>query len=127
MSILKPFKKSKKSDTDPKEPTLKKQQKETKEKIVVRGIAKDILKKVGVSEKITDLNKNNQHVFFVQTTANKDEIKKEVNRRYGVKVKAVNIIRMRGKVKRIGSKFGRKPSFKKAIITLKPGHKIEII
>ncbi len=127
MSILKPFKKSKKSDTTPKKSIPEEQQKEAKERAIVRGTTVSILKKIGVSEKITDLNKNNQYVFFVQTTANKDEIKKEVNRRYDVKVRAVNIIRMRGKVKRIGNKFGRRPSFKKAIVTLKPGHKIEII
>lgn len=126
MSILKPFKKSKKSDIAPKEPDSKEQQKKTEEKAIVCRATVGILKKVGVSEKITDLNKNNQYVFFVQTTTNKDEIKKEVNRRYDVKVEAVNIIRMRGKVKRVGNKFGRRPSFKKAIVTLKPGHKIEI-
>ncbi|MCP6720376.1 MAG: 50S ribosomal protein L23 [Patescibacteria group bacterium] len=125
MSILKPFKKSKKTDIVSEEIQSKEPEK-AKEKPITHKTTEGILKKIRISEKGTDLNKNNQYVFLVRNTANKNEIKKEVSRRYDVKVSAVNIIRMRGKVKRLGSKFGRRPSFKKAIITLKQGHKIEI-
>jgi large subunit ribosomal protein L23 len=83
------------------------------------------IKKIWVSEKATDLRANNQYVFLVTDIANKSEVKKEVSRKYGVEVKAVNMVKIEGKKKRFLRTFGRKPGIKKAIVTLKPGQKID--
>ncbi len=85
-----------------------------------------VIKKIWVSEKATAAKKNNQYLFLVEARVNKNEIKKEISRKYGVKVEAVNIINIKGKEKKFGRHLSRRPSLKKAVVTLSPGHKIEI-
>ncbi|MEK7087060.1 MAG: 50S ribosomal protein L23 [Patescibacteria group bacterium] len=87
---------------------------------------KFILKRPFTSEKATDLNRQNKYVFLVDVSANKPSIEKEIERRYNVAVSSVKIVRRAGKMKRWANKYGRNPEIKKAIITLKPGHKMEI-
>lgn len=74
--------------------------------------------------------KRNQYTFVVEKSANKIQIKKEIEELYKVNVTDVNTIRMPGKIKvkgtRSGSQVGRKPSFKKAIITVESGETIDI-
>lgn len=78
-----------------------------------------------VSEKAGHLAKNNQYVFKVKLSANKVEVKKAVERGYNVKVVKVNIVRMRGKHRTFGRASGVTSDFKKAIVTLKEGDKIQ--
>jgi len=85
-----------------------------------------LIKRAWLSEKATDLGKFNQYVFLVQQSVGKKEIAKEVSRRWGVKVKGVNIIRKSGKSKRVGNLTGRTAGLKKAVVTLKEGEKLEI-
>ena len=68
-------------------------------------------------------NQINRYTFEVSLTANKIEIKKAVEEIFGVQVAAVNTMRVEGKVKRMGRTEGRRASWKKAIVTLKPGSK----
>lgn len=68
-------------------------------------------------------NEIKRYTFKVPVTANKVEIKKAVEEVFGVDVKSVNTIKMMGKVKRMGRYEGRRPSYKKAIVTLKAGSK----
>ncbi|MFH0712760.1 MAG: 50S ribosomal protein L23 [Candidatus Jorgensenbacteria bacterium] len=84
------------------------------------------VRKNWVSEKATDLQAKNQYVFLVREEANKNEVKKEISRKYGVKIKSVNMISIKGKRKRFLRTLGRKPAIKKAVVTLKPGEKLEI-
>lgn len=94
-----------------------------------------ILLKPVVTEKMTSLsgekfaNAGFRYAFVVSTTANKVEIKKEVEKTYGVTVQAVNTIRNNGKIKarntRSGVVHGRVKRFKKAIVTLKKGDTID--
>ena len=78
-----------------------------------------------VTEKTTSLNKiNNSYTFKVSINANKIEIKKAVEKIFNVNVLAVNTIRQRGKVKRMGRYSGKRADWKKAIIKLKQGDKI---
>jgi large subunit ribosomal protein L23 len=86
----------------------------------------NLIRKPWLSEKAGNLSANNQYVFLVQKYANKKEVAKEISRRYGVKVEAVNIIRQPGKTKKVGNVFGRASGFKKAIVTIKKGEKLEI-
>ena len=63
-------------------------------------------------------NEIKKYTFKVPVTANKIEVKQAVEEVFGVKVAAVNTIRMQGKLKRMGRFEGRRPSYKKAIVTL---------
>ena len=68
---------------------------------------------------------DNRVVFEVAPDANKIEIKKAVEEAFQVSVKSVNVLNVRGKLKRLGRKVGRRRDWKKAIVTLKEGSTIE--
>ncbi|HDP75064.1 MAG TPA: 50S ribosomal protein L23 [Bacteroidales bacterium] len=90
----------------------------------------DILIKPVVTEKMERLaDKLNQYSFIVDKRANKLQIKKAIEEFYGVTVDSVNTMRYAGKVKtrytRTGMLVGRTNSYKKAIVTLKEGDKID--
>lgn len=84
-----------------------------------------VLERTHESERAYRLGSMNQYVFSVTMDANKPLIKRDVEHRYNVKVQAVNTVRIKGKLKRAGIKLGRRAGLKKAIVTLKPGYKIE--
>jgi large subunit ribosomal protein L23 len=89
--------------------------------------ARDIIKKPLVTEKTTAMMEQLKYAFQVDPKANKVEIKKAVEQLFKVKVKSVNTLRVTGKMKRLGVNIGRRPSWKKAIVTLEEGSKpIEI-
>ena len=88
-----------------------------------------ILKKPLVTEKVSALNESGKYGFIVDKEANKVEIKKEVERIYGVNVENVRTMVYPGKRKSRNTKSriitGRTPSFKKAIVTLAEGEIID--
>ncbi len=88
-----------------------------------------ILIKPLVSEKMTDLSEKGKYAFVVDKRANKVEIKKEVEKLYGVNVTAVNTAVIPGKPKTRYTKSrvlsGGSPSFKKAIISVGEGEIID--
>ncbi len=65
-------------------------------------------------------------VFEVARTANKIEIKQAIETAFEVKVKSVNTILLRGKVKRVGANIGQRSNWKKAYVTLEEGHNIDL-
>ncbi len=67
---------------------------------------------------------NNSYTFRVSVNANKVEIKKAIERIFSVHVLSVNTINMLGKPKKLGRYSGKRPDWKKAIVTLKPGDRI---
>jgi large subunit ribosomal protein L23 len=79
-----------------------------------------------VSEKSYSLIEDNKYSFKVHPTAHKTQIRQAVEELFAVKVLAVNVIKVRPKPKRRGFTRGQKPGWKKAIVELKPGDKIEI-
>lgn len=91
--------------------------------------AHDIIRRPIISERSMEPifdragNQINRYTFEVPTSANKAEIKKAVEEIFGVQVASVNTIRVLGKVKRMGKYEGRRASWKKAIVTLKPESK----
>jgi len=85
-----------------------------------------ILIKPLVTEKATALVAQNKYSFAVANKANKIEIKKAIKSLYGAEPLNVNLINMRGKRVQSGKVSGKKKVWKKAIVTLKPGQKIEI-
>jgi large subunit ribosomal protein L23 len=88
-----------------------------------------ILKRPQVTEKVSALNEKGKYGFVVDIDANKVEIKKAVEKMYGVNVKRVNTISGMGKLKvrstKAGMVTGRKPNTKKAIVTLAEGEVID--
>ena len=86
----------------------------------------DIIIRPVVSEKTTEMMGENKYVFRVSLKANKLMIRRAINEIFGVKPEKINIIRVRGKEKRLKYRTGKKSAWKKAIVTLQPGHKIEI-
>jgi large subunit ribosomal protein L23 len=69
----------------------------------------------------------NAVTFQVAVDANKVEIRQAVERVFNVKVADVRTANREGKWKRMGRFEGRRPSWKKAVVTLMPGHKIELV
>ena len=72
-------------------------------------------------------DERNTVTFQVVPDANKVEIRQAVEAIFNVKVSAVRTSTMEGKLKRMGRHQGRRPSWKKALVTLAPGHKIELV
>ena len=86
----------------------------------------DLLLKPVVTEKSTVGVENNQVTFKVALNATKPEIKEAVETVFGVKVNAVNTLSQQGKVKRFRGVVGKRPDYKKAIVTLAEGETIDI-
>jgi len=88
-----------------------------------------VLKKPFVTEKVSALNEKGKYGFFVDINANKVEIKKAVEKQYGVTVESVNTMSMMGKLKtrytKAGVLSGRQQNYKKAIVTLAQGEVID--
>lgn len=78
-----------------------------------------------VSEKSSRLANGSKYVFNVTKTANKIEVKRAVEKAYHVNVVQVNISNTKGKTRNFGRIAGRTAGFKKAIVTLRAGQKIE--
>lgn len=79
-----------------------------------------------ITEKSTAASEHNQVTFRVPLTATKREVKAAVEGLFNVKVSAVNTIRVEGKVKRFRGRVGERSDYKKAIVTLAEGAKIDV-
>jgi len=81
---------------------------------------------IALTEKAARLkNERNQVIFEVAPSANKIQIKDAVEKLFGVEVARVNTLVVRGKPRRIGRRRTKRPNWKKAIVTLRPGSDIE--
>ena len=86
-----------------------------------------IIQRPLLTEKTTRMqDAGNQYVFAVEPSANKHEIADAVRKLFGVEVKSVRTQSHMGKVRRMGRFAGRRPDWKKAIVTLAEGESIEI-
>ena len=88
--------------------------------------AQDIVKGMIRTEKGSIMMAANKYLFWVDKSSNKIEIRKAIEDIYKVKVSEVNTVMMRGKSKRVRYAVGKTPDWKKAIVTLKEGQKIDI-
>jgi large subunit ribosomal protein L23 len=88
--------------------------------------AYQVVKNLLQTEKITGQSHLNKYLFTVDMCANKIEIKKAVEELYKVKVARVNTVIVPGKYRRVRQKWGKTAEWKKAIVTLKEGSKIEV-
>ena len=81
-----------------------------------------------ISEKAGKLNALNKYVFTVYGSSNKIEVRKAIEKQYGVKVADMNMITMAGKSRRYGRRTGITQAYKKAIVTLtKDSKKIDLV
>ena len=86
-----------------------------------------LIKKPWITEKSTTLTTSNQYVFLVKSGATKPEVKKAIHALYKVDVLAVNILNRAGKVKKSGRGIrGKTDGYRKAIVTIKEGQKIDL-
>lgn len=122
MVLKKILKKKEKEVLQPKKPIEKK---------LIKGFEdiepSEILKSPHITEKATDLSKSNWYTFKVFPDKNKIQIKRAVEKLYSVNVLAVNIVNIKRKRKRLGRFRGWKSGYKKAIVKIKEGQKIDIM
>jgi large subunit ribosomal protein L23 len=85
----------------------------------------EIVKRPLITEKATLLKEQNRYAFEVAREANKSQIKDAVEAAFKVDVVKVNVMSVPGKMRRIGRRYVLTPSWKKAVVTLGPGQKIE--
>ncbi len=89
-------------------------------------MAWSVLRGPYISEKATTLSEKNKYVFKVSDDANKSRVREAVKEVYGADVIAVNMVKIPKKKKRLGKFHGWKKGFKKAIVEIKSGQKIDI-
>ena len=85
----------------------------------------EVLRRPLITEKDTMLQARGKYAFEVAREANKHQIKQAVEKAFKVKVTAVNVMTVPGKERRMGRREVLTPSWKKAIVTLQSGDKIE--
>ena len=88
--------------------------------------AREVLIAPVVSEKSYSLIEDNKYSFRVHEKAHKTQIRQAVEELFDVKVEAVNIVKVPSKPKRRGFSKGKKPGWKKAVVRLRAGDRIEI-
>ncbi len=87
----------------------------------------DVLVKPLLTEKLTALRETGNKIgFLVKQDANRVQIKRAIEAALKVRVERVNVMNVRGKMKRLGRFAGRRAGWKKAIVTLKEGEKLEL-
>lgn len=87
----------------------------------------EIIKRPYISEKAFALNAEGQYVFLVDDKANKNEIKKAIEKAYKVSITGVNITNAKSKPKKYKGYANTRSGFKKAVITLKKGSTIDVM
>ena len=87
---------------------------------------RDVLLRPVISEKSYGLIDEGKYTFIVAPDANKTQIKLAVEQVFDVKVTAVNTINRQGKRKRTKAGYGKRSDTKRAVVSLKPGDRIEI-
>ena len=86
-----------------------------------------VLLKPTITEKSTLLQESSIYTFQIDLKANKSQVKEAVEKNFGVTVRDVNITKLHGKRKRFGQQFKKMPDIKKAVVTLRPGDRINLI
>jgi len=86
----------------------------------------EVIRRPIITEKNTILVEQNKYTFEVDQKANKPLIRQAVEKAFKVEVSSVNVIHVPGKMRRAGRQRGMTKPWKKAIVTLKEGHKIDL-
>ncbi len=96
---------------------------------VMERYRKIIIAPVVTEKSMRLIQEENKYTFKVAPDANKIEIRRAIEALFGVRVLKVNTMKVRGKERRFGWRYpaGRKASWKKAIVTLAPGDRIDVV
>ena len=86
----------------------------------------DVILAPVITEKATTASEHNQVIFKVRRDASKPQIKEAVEKLFDVKVKSVNTLVRKGKIKMFRGRPGEQSDVKKAIVTLEEGHRIDV-
>ena len=134
LDFLKKKKPKEKKREQKRTPELKVQEKEKKVKKISKtkpkkhpSLVYPVLKEPHITEKATQLSQKNQYIFKVYPRANKAEIKKAIEDLFDVNVVGVRIVNIPRKQRRLGRISGFRKGYKKAIIKIRKGQKIEIM
>jgi len=84
----------------------------------------EVLRRPLITEKATSLKEEDKYAFEVADKATKSQIKEAVEQDFKVEVSKVNVMTVPGKTRRFGMRKITNPPWKKAVVTLAPGHKI---
>lgn len=93
---------------------------------MTRNVSGILISPILSEKSVTQKDEENRYTFRVAASANKTEIKKAVEELFKVKVSAVNTVSMHGKFHKVGRYEGRRADWKKAIVTVKQGQKIDV-
>lgn len=136
MALLNIFKRKPKKETEvkpAKKPQELKMEKPAEHKVhkakkpAGESLAWKVLRSPQITEKATGLTKDNQYTFRVFQDASKTEVKKTIESLYGVEVLGVRVIKVRPKKRRLGRTAGWRKGYKKAIVRVRAGQKIEVL
>ena len=119
----KPGKKSEKVSVEKKEEIIKVQKTKGKNE----KFSYEAIRQPHISEKASYLAEKDQYIFIISPNYNKNEVKKAVEGLYGVDVLSVNVVKIPSKKRRLGKTEGFRKAYKKAIVKIKNGQKIEIL
>lgn len=121
------FKKQQKEKVEARKPEEPKER-ETKKKTETKfsGFSANVLVGPHITEKATALGEKNAYVFKIKPRTNKIMVKQAIKETYGVKPKKIGIVYAPDKKRFIRGKYGKTTGFKKAVVYLKEGDKIEI-
>ncbi len=86
----------------------------------------EVLRRPIVTEKTTEMLDQSKFTFEVAKGANKMQIREAVEKAFSVNVVDVNVIRVPGKTRRVGKRQVQTSAWRKGVVTLKPGQKIEL-
>ncbi len=126
-ALVKPQKEMEKKTENAEKPKAKPIQKISDTKIKGKTVhSYKFLIKPLITEKASSMGADGKYIFAVSPTANKIEIKKAIRTVYNIEPIKINILNYSGKSVHYGKTSGKTKNWKKAIVTLKPGEKIEI-
>lgn len=90
------------------------------------AFANQVLLRPRITEKAYAVNALDQYVFQVAPKATKSDVRRAVEEVYGVHVTNVNMVKLQGKIRRLGRTAGKRSGVKKAIVTVKKGESITL-
>jgi large subunit ribosomal protein L23 len=93
---------------------------------MTRNVSGVLISPILSEKSVAHKDKENRYTFRVAAAANKTEIRKAVEELFKVKVSAVNTVSVHGKFHKVGRYEGRRSDWKKAIVTVKQGQKIDV-
>lgn len=96
-------------------------------KTAIKASTYDIIRSPIITEKSTVLGELNKYSFKIASYATKVQVKEAVEQIFGTEVKKVNVLNVKGKTKRFRGRLGKRPGYRKAIVTLPEGKTLDVL